>query len=93
VVTVYQGMANEVAVQTAVFNATRHGTRDRYAFELARQRPAEAHSVTSPMRRATHGFLGRVFCGGVQRIRDVRTESLLVDALAWIGAAARKILT
>jgi tartrate dehydrogenase/decarboxylase/D-malate dehydrogenase len=78
---VYEGMDDEVAVQTAVF--TRHGTERviRFAFTLARGRRKRLTSVT---KSNAQGY-GMVFWDRVLRevsadFPDVATESLLVDA-------------
>jgi tartrate dehydrogenase/decarboxylase/D-malate dehydrogenase len=79
---VYQGMANEVAVQTAVF--TRQGTERviRYAFELARGR--QRRRLTSVTKSNAQGFgmvlWDRVFREVSGEYPEVETESLLVDA-------------
>jgi tartrate dehydrogenase/decarboxylase/D-malate dehydrogenase len=80
---VYPGMAQEVAVQSAVF--TRHGTERiiRFAFELARRR-GRKHLVTSVSKANAQGFSmafwDRVFADVAREYPDVHTESLLVDA-------------
>src|SRR5262249_30874653 len=84
---VYQGMSQEVAVQTAVF--TRHGTERviRYAFELARRR-GQARSrqpkLTSVTKSNAQGygmvFWDRVFAETSRDCPEVKPESLLVDA-------------
>ncbi len=90
---VYQGMEQEVAVQTAVF--TRHGTGRiiRFAFELARKRggqgasgakPAGKPKLTSVTKSNAQGFgmvfWDRVFGEVSREYPDVATESLLIDA-------------
>ena len=80
---VYQGLAQEVAIQTAVF--TRHGTERiiRFAFELARGR-AGKKKVTSVTKSNAQGysmvFWDRVFAHVARDYQDLTTESLLVDA-------------
>jgi tartrate dehydrogenase/decarboxylase/D-malate dehydrogenase len=78
---VYERMADEVAVQTAVF--TRHGTERviRFAFELARGRRKRLTSVTKSNAQG-YGmvFWDRVFQEVAAGFPDVTTESLLVDA-------------
>ncbi len=80
---VYQGMEQEVAVQTAVF--TRHGTERiiRFAFDLARRR-ARGKKLTSVTKSNAQGFSmvfwDRVFAEVSRDFPDIATESLLVDA-------------
>jgi tartrate dehydrogenase/decarboxylase/D-malate dehydrogenase len=79
----YQDTPHEVAMQTATF--TRHGTERviRFAFELARRR-AGKRLVTSVTKSNAQGysmaFWDRVFTAVAGEYKDVRTESLLVDA-------------
>jgi len=79
----YPGGADEVAVQTAVF--TRKGTERvvRFAFELA-QRRNKKRLVTSVTKSNAQGysmaFWDRVFAEVATEFRNIRTESLLVDA-------------
>ncbi len=90
---VYQGMEQEVAVQSAVF--TRHGTERiiRYAFELARQRgrgrgasgdAARKPKLTSVTKSNAQGygmvFWDRVFAEISREFPDIATQSLLIDA-------------
>jgi tartrate dehydrogenase/decarboxylase/D-malate dehydrogenase len=80
---VYQGLPDEVAIQTAVF--TRHGTERviRFAFELARRRDRK-RLLTSVSKANAQGysmaFWDRVFAEVAAEYPDIRTESLLVDA-------------
>jgi tartrate dehydrogenase/decarboxylase/D-malate dehydrogenase len=79
----YTGGSHEVAVQSAIF--TRHGTERviRFAFDLARQRNRKRllTSVTkSNAQGFSMGFWDRVFSDVSRDYRDIRTESLLVDA-------------
>lgn len=80
---VYQGLPDEVAIQTAVF--TRHGTERviRFAFELARRRDKK-RLLTSVSKANAQGysmaFWDRVFAEIAAEYPDIRTESLLVDA-------------
>ncbi len=80
---VYQGLPQEVAVQTAVF--TRHGTERiiRFAFELARKR-GKKKKLTSVTKSNAQGygmvFWDRVFAEVAREFPDIATESLLVDA-------------
>jgi tartrate dehydrogenase/decarboxylase/D-malate dehydrogenase len=80
---VYEGGAQEVAVQTAVF--TRHGTERviRFAFELARKRGGK-RKLTSVTKSNAQGygmvFWDRVFKEVSGDYPDIATESLLVDA-------------
>jgi tartrate dehydrogenase/decarboxylase/D-malate dehydrogenase len=79
----YQGSANEVAVQSAMF--TRHGTERviRFAFDLARRRNKK-RLLTSVTKSNAQGFSmafwDRVFADVARDYPDIRTESLLVDA-------------
>jgi len=79
---VYQGMKDEVAVQTAVF--TRHGTERviRFAFELASKRPIKKLTSVTKSNAQGYGmvFWDRVFREVAEEFPDVATESLLVDA-------------
>ena len=79
----YPESAHGVAVQSAIF--TRHGTERviRFAFELARKR-GRKHLVTSVTKSNAQGFSmtfwDNVFAEVARDYRDIRTESLLVDA-------------
>jgi tartrate dehydrogenase/decarboxylase/D-malate dehydrogenase len=79
---VYQGMKDEVAVQTAVF--TRHGTERviRFAFELASKRPIKKLTSVTKSNAQGYGmvFWDRVFREVAEEFPEVATESLLVDA-------------
>jgi tartrate dehydrogenase/decarboxylase/D-malate dehydrogenase len=79
---VYQGMKDEVAVQTAVF--TRHGTERviRFAFELAAKRPIKKLTSVTKSNAQGYGmvFWDRVFREVAEEFSEVTTESLLVDA-------------
>ena len=78
----YEGFAEEVAVQTAVF--TRRGTERvvDYAFQLARQRGKE-NKVTSITKSNALGYgmvlWDRTFDMVKERYPDVETDSMLID--------------
>ena len=82
----------EVAMQTAIF--TRRGSERmiRFAFDLARRRNRK-RLLTSVTKSNAQGFSmalwDRVFAAVARDYPDVRTESLLVDAAAWISSAGR----
>ena len=79
----YKGMAEEVAVQSAVF--TRHGCERviRFAFELARQRNKRRH-LTSITKSNAQGYgmvlWDRTFADVAREFPDITTNSLLIDA-------------
>jgi tartrate dehydrogenase/decarboxylase / D-malate dehydrogenase len=81
----YQGHAEEVAIQTSVF--TRHGVDRviRFAFELARKRNKKRR-VCSITKSNAQGYSmvlwDRVFEQVAGEYPDISTESLLVDAAA-----------
>jgi tartrate dehydrogenase/decarboxylase/D-malate dehydrogenase len=79
----YEGMEQEVAVQTAVY--TRRGCERimRAAFEGARRRRKHVTSITKS-NALVHGMTlwDRVFQTVARAYPDVRTDSLLVDAAA-----------
>ena len=79
----YQGLPQELAVQTALF--TRHGCLRviRYAFKLARRRGGKK-KVTSITKSNAMGYgmvlWDTVFQEVAQEYSDIATESLLIDA-------------
>jgi tartrate dehydrogenase/decarboxylase/D-malate dehydrogenase len=79
---VYQGSEREVVMQGAMF--TRWGTERilRYAFDLARQRPAKTlTSITkSNAQRHSMVFWDEVFRDVAKDYPDIQTSSMLVDA-------------
>jgi tartrate dehydrogenase/decarboxylase/D-malate dehydrogenase len=80
----YKGTDDELAVQQAIF--TRHGTDRimRYAFELARRRPA--HHLTSATK--SNGIIHSMpywderFAAMAKEYPDVRTDQFHIDILA-----------
>jgi tartrate dehydrogenase/decarboxylase/D-malate dehydrogenase len=80
----YQGMDDEVAIQTGVF--TRRGIERvvRYAFELAQRRDRKkVTSITkSNAQRYSMTLWDRVFAEVAAEFPDIATQSLLVDAAA-----------
>ncbi len=77
----YQGAADEVAVQTAVF--TRRGCERiiRAAFETARMRPRRKLASITKSNAQGYGMVlwDEVFASLASQFPDVATESLLVD--------------
>jgi tartrate dehydrogenase/decarboxylase/D-malate dehydrogenase len=80
----YQGMAEEVAIQTAVF--TRRGCERimRAAFEGARRRPRKKVTSITKSNALVHGMVlwDEAFAAVAKEYPDVKTDSLLVDAAA-----------
>ncbi len=82
---VYEGHAQEVAIQSAVF--TRQGIERviRFAFELARKRGRQG-KVASITKSNAQGYgmvlWDRIFQEIAGEFREIKTESLLVDAAA-----------
>jgi tartrate dehydrogenase/decarboxylase/D-malate dehydrogenase len=81
----YEGLSDEVAIQTGVF--TRRGIERvvRFAFELARKRNKKRR-VCSITKSNAQGYAmvlwDRVFARVASEYSDISTESLLVDAAA-----------
>ncbi|MFP5220901.1 MAG: tartrate dehydrogenase [Acidobacteriota bacterium] len=80
----HPGQPMELAVETSVF--TRAGVERviRYAFELARSRPRKllAHATKSNAQKHTLTFWDQIFDEVATEYPDVKTERVLVDAMA-----------
>lgn len=80
----HPGQPMELAIETSVF--TRAGVERviRYAFELARTRPRKllAHATKSNAQKHTLTFWDQVFDEVATDYPDVKTERVLVDAMA-----------
>ncbi|GFK93422.1 putative tartrate dehydrogenase/decarboxylase TtuC' [Fundidesulfovibrio magnetotacticus] len=80
----HPGQPSELAIETAVF--TRAGCERviRYAFELARSRPRRmlAHATKSNAQKHTLTFWDQIFDEVARDYPDVKTERVLVDAMA-----------
>ncbi len=85
----HQGMPGEVAMQTTVYTRACIERTARYAFELARSRPARRVTSVTKSNASLHASVlwDRVVAEVGEDYPDVELESLLVDA-----AAARLIL-
>jgi len=80
---VHQGLAEEVAVETAIF--TRRGVARimRFAFELARTRPAKQLTCVTKSNAQRHGMVlwDEIFAELARDYPDVATDKVLVDAM------------
>jgi tartrate dehydrogenase/decarboxylase/D-malate dehydrogenase len=80
---VHQGLAEEVAVETAIF--TRHGVARimRFAFDLARTRPARQLTCVTKSNAQRHGMVlwDEIFAELARDYPDVATDKVLVDAM------------
>ncbi len=80
---VHKGLAEEVAVETAIF--TRHGVARimRFAFELARTRPAKHLTCVTKSNAQRHGMVlwDQIFAELVRDYPDIATDKVLVDAM------------
>ena len=86
---VHRGFAEEVAIEAAVFTRTGIERVQRYAFELARERPRKRLSCVTKSNAQRHGMVlwDEVFAGLATEYPDVETDKVLVDA-----ATARMVL-
>ncbi len=79
----HEGLPQELALETAVFTRTGVERTARYAFELARTRKKHLINVTkSNAQRHTLTFWDECFDRVAKDFPDVRTERMLVDAMA-----------
>ncbi len=80
---VHQGLAEEVAVETAIF--TRRGVARimRFAFDLARTRPARQLTCVTKSNAQRHGMVlwDEIFAELARDYPDVATDKVLVDAM------------
>ncbi len=80
---VHQGLAEEVAVETAIF--TRHGVARimRFAFDLARTRPARHLTCVTKSNAQRHGMVmwDQIFAEVARDYPDIATDKVLVDAM------------
>jgi len=85
----HRGQPSEIALQTSVYTRGAIERTARYAFELARTRPAHRVSSVTKSNASLHASVlwDRVVAEVAEAYPDVECESLLVDA-----AAARLIL-
>jgi tartrate dehydrogenase/decarboxylase/D-malate dehydrogenase len=79
------GMPHETAVQTTVFSRTGVERIIRFAFELAQSRPRKRLASVSKSNAQEHifGLWDEVFAELRREYPDVKTERLLVDAMAY----------
>jgi len=80
----HPGQPSELAIETSVFTRTGCERVIRYAFELARSRPRKllAHATKSNAQKHTLTFWDQVFDEVAKDYPDVKTERVLVDAMA-----------
>ena len=85
----HRGQSSEVALQTAVYTRAAIERTARYAFELARTRPARRVTSVTKSNASLHASVlwDRVVAEVAEEFPDVELQSLLVDA-----AAARLVL-
>ncbi len=80
---VHQGLAEEVAVETAIF--TRRGVARimRFAFTLARTRPAKQLTCVTKSNAQRHGMVlwDEIFAEFARDYPDIATDKVLVDAM------------
>ncbi len=80
---VHKGLTGEVAVETAIF--TRHGVERiiRFAFDLARTRPARHLTCVTKSNAQRHGMVmwDEIFAEAARDYGDVTTDKMLVDAM------------
>jgi tartrate dehydrogenase/decarboxylase/D-malate dehydrogenase len=79
---VRRGFAEEVAIEAAVFTRTGIERVQRFAFELARERPRKRLSCVTKSNAQRHGMVlwDEVFAGLAAEYPDVETDKVLVDA-------------
>ena len=84
-----RGFAEEAAIEAAVFTRTGIERVQRFAFELARERPRKRLSCVTKSNAQRHGMVlwDEVFAGLAAEYPDVETDKVLVDA-----ATARMVL-
>ncbi len=79
----HRGLTGEVAVETAIF--TRHGVERivRFAFELARTRPARQLTCVTKSNAQRHGMVlwDEIFAEVASAYPDIATDKMLVDAM------------
>jgi tartrate dehydrogenase/decarboxylase/D-malate dehydrogenase len=79
----HAGLAGEVAVETAIF--TRHGVERiiRFAFDLARTRPARHLTCVTKSNAQRHGMVlwDEIFAEVARDYPDIATDKMLVDAM------------
>ncbi len=79
----HAGLAGEVAVETAIF--TRHGVERimRFAFALARTRPARHLTCVTKSNAQRHGMVlwDEIFAEAARDYPDIATDKVLVDAM------------
>ncbi len=80
---VHAGLAEEVAVETAIF--TRRGVQRimRFAFDLARTRPARHLTCVTKSNAQRHGMVlwDQIFAELARDYPDIATDKVLVDAM------------
>ena len=80
---VHQGLPEEIATETSVF--TRKGVErvQRFAFELARERPRKHLTLVTKSNAQRHGMVlwDEVFYEVAKIFPDVKTDRVLVDAM------------
>jgi len=79
----HAGLTGEVAVETAIF--TRHGVERimRFAFELARTRPAKHLTCVTKSNAQRHGMVlwDEIFAEVARDYPNIATDKMLVDAM------------
>ena len=80
---VHQGLAEEVAVETAIFTRSGVARIMRFAFDLARTRPARHLTCVTKSNAQRHGMVlwDEIFAEVARDYPDVATDKVLVDAM------------
>ncbi len=80
---VHQGLAEEVAVETAIFTRSGVARIMRFAFDLARTRPAKHLTCVTKSNAQRHGMVlwDEIFAELARDYPDIATDKVLVDAM------------
>jgi tartrate dehydrogenase/decarboxylase/D-malate dehydrogenase len=78
----HKGLPEEVATEVSVFTRTGVERIQRFAFEIARQRPRRRLTLITKSNAQRHGMVmwDEIFAGIAKEYPDVQTDKMLVDA-------------
>ncbi len=79
----HRGLAEEVAVETAIFTRSGVARIMRFAFDLARTRPAKHLTCVTKSNAQRHGMVlwDEIFAEVAREHPDIATDKMLVDAM------------